>query len=163
MLPRMDTLKRAIFTHRISVYNESFVELGKGGLVFACLWDESVSGRKYHNLLSAIHKFCTHNSEKDSITFFFDNCNSQNKNWNLLSHMALLINCNFLMKATESITFKFLEPGHTFMSADSFHASVENSMFKAQKLYTFNDFVQCVKSSRKTEPTVFKMATTDFF
>lgn len=47
MLPRLDMFKKVIFTQRISVYNESFVPLGKAKnqKTFACLWHDAIAGR----------------------------------------------------------------------------------------------------------------------
>lgn len=49
------------------------------------------------------------------------------------------------------------------MSADSFHASVERSLKKADKVYNFEDFVNCVKTARTSTPIVHDMKHTDFF
>lgn len=40
------------------------------------------------------------------------------------------------------ITFKYFEPGHTFMSADSIHAKLERSMAKT-KVFDFDDLTAC--------------------
>jgi len=40
----------------------------------------------------------------------------------------------------DEVTLKYLEKGHTFMSADSFHAKVEGAMRKMKNLYDFDDF-----------------------
>ena len=42
------------------------------------------------------------------------------------------------------ITLKYFEPGHTFMSADSFHHQVEQKMQKKKRLEDFQDFVDIV-------------------
>ena len=45
----------------------------------------------------------------------------------------------------QSITLKYFEVGHTYMSADSFHHMVESEEKKLGRLYDFIDFVQCVE------------------
>lgn len=58
---------------------------------------------------------------------------------------------------------KYLEPGHTFMSADSFHADVEKSM-KNRKIYDFQDFVDRVQAARsETAVSVKVLARQDVF
>ncbi|KAK9751726.1 hypothetical protein QE152_g4795 [Popillia japonica] len=47
--------------------------------------------------------------------------------------------------ASESLTLKYAEPGHTFMAADSFHHQVERSLKKMRKIYDFEDFTEAVK------------------
>ena len=44
----------------------------------------------------------------------------------------------------ETITLKYLTVGHTYMSADSFHARVEREMKTMGKLFDFADFIKCV-------------------
>ena len=87
-----------------------------------------------------------------------DNCSAQNKNWCLVSAIVSLVNSDEI--SADKITFKFLEAGHTFMSADSVHAVVEKQIKTLKNICDFDDFVKCVISS-KTE--VFKMVCTDFF
>ena len=44
----------------------------------------------------------------------------------------------------EAIMIKYLTTGHTFMSADNFHRSVEREMKKMDKVYDFEDFADCL-------------------
>lgn len=76
-----------------------------------------------------------------------DNCSSQNKNWAFITFLVQIINSDEI--SAETITIKYLEPGHTFMSADSFHHSVEMSLKKQKKVYDFDDFVGCVQNCNK--------------
>ena len=50
--------------------------------------------------------------------------------------------------SAKTITFKFLEAGHTFMSADSIHAKVEKRLRAAKNVYDFPDLVKCVQASK---------------
>ena len=59
----------------------------------------------------------------------------------------------------KSITFKYFEKGHTFMSEESFHHQEEDKMRRKKYLYDFNDYVDCVDLSRKA----FLMRPEDFF
>lgn len=65
--------------------------------------------------------------------------------------------------SAQTITFKYFEPGHTFMSADSFHHQVEQSLQRMKKVYDFNDFVTCVQSSNSGKVDVKEMKKEDFF
>ena len=53
---------------------------------------------------------------------------------------------------------KFFEPGHTFMSADSFHAKVEKKMREQENVYDFNEFEEVINSVGINCP----MKATDF-
>ncbi|CAB0009766.1 unnamed protein product [Nesidiocoris tenuis] len=65
----------------------------------------------------------------------------------------------------ETITFCYFEPGHTFMSSDTFHHMIELSMKKQKFVYDFEDMKKAVALSRKgTNAVVVKeMRPEDFF
>lgn len=69
---------------------------------------------------------------------------------------------NSVTIATETITIKYFEPGHTFMSADHFHHQVEMTM-KYEKIYDYDDFVDSLKRSNAKNNTVKTMNVNDFF
>ena len=46
--------------------------------------------------------------------------------------------------SAEKITLKYFTVGHSFMSADNFHRHVENELKDMDKVYDFDDFVECV-------------------
>lgn len=71
------------------------------------------------------------------LTLWLDNCSSQNKNWDLIEYIALLINQPEVQ--LQRIELKYFEPGHTFMATDSVHAGVEKQM-KQKRVVTFEDF-----------------------
>ena len=57
------------------------------------------------------------------IIIWMDNCGPQNKNWTLYTALTAAVNSKD-HPYLESITLKYFEVGHTFMSADSFHHQV---------------------------------------
>lgn len=83
----------------------------------------------------------------------------ENKNWTLYTCLVLLVNSGHC-KCNE-IEIKYLEKGHTFMSADSFHAQVERSMTQHKNVWTFDDFCECIETSGGT-PKVAQLHPTDF-
>ena len=46
-----------------------------------------------------------------------------------------------------SITMKYFEKGHTFMSADTYHHLVEKAMCEVKNVYDYRDFVSCLEKS----------------
>ena len=46
----------------------------------------------------------------------------------------------------DKITLKYFTVGHSFMSADNFHRSVEKEMKAMDKVFDFHDFTKCVAS-----------------
>ena len=123
------------------------------------LWHEAIQGRKDEDVTSVIIKFLRESSYRDSknLTIWCDNCSGQNKNWTLYSS---IVHQMFQSETSlESITFKYFEKGHTFMSADSFHHQVEDKIRRKKYLYDFNDYVDCVDSAGKA----LLMRPEDFF
>lgn len=82
----------------------------------------------------------------DSFDLWMDNCTSQNKNWCLFGLLVQLVNSTMINANT--INFNFFEPGHTFMSADSFHHLVETAM-KNKKIWDFDDFKGAVNRAHR--------------
>ena len=52
---------------------------------------------------------------------------------------------NSKIVAAEEVEMKYLEKGHTFMSADSKHKQIQQEM---RKIYDFDDFQTCVKKAK---------------
>lgn len=154
MLPRIDMFKKVLFTKRICVYNESFVPLGnqKKHFPLAILWHEGIAGRKQEEIISSFHQFLKANRDKKDIIIWTDNCTSQNKNWALISSLIYLINTDEI--GINKLHVKYFEPGHSFMSADSFHHQVELSLKRQKKTYDFNDFTQAVKTANNGKVVV---------
>lgn len=164
MLQRMDNFKTAIFCPRLIAFNESFFPLGSAindNKPYAVLWNESISGRRSpEDMISTFKAFLNFKRDRKNIVLWLDNCSAQNKNWALFCFMVQIVNSTEI--SADSITLKYLEPGHTFMSADSFHHQVEQSLTKKGKVYDFNDFVECVGNANKRKNTVKVMNVDDF-
>lgn len=162
MLPRMESIKSVVFCPRLIAFNESFVPVRTSKVPpIAVLWHEAISGRKKEDILSSFRMFFMEVRDAKNITLWLDNCAGQNKNWCLFSYIVYLINSGELN--TDTITLNFFEPGHTFMSADSFHHQVELSMKKMVKIYDFRDFKNAVESANSGKVHVHEMKINDFF
>ena len=75
--------------------------------------------------------------------------------------MALVAEANKHSASLCPIIIKYFEPGHTFMSADSFHHRIEKSIRKKGRLDNFHDFVSvAVKTNGEA---IIMMADKDFF
>jgi len=162
MLPRMDTFKTALFTRRIIAFNESFVPLGASRKYkpLAVIWHEAIAGRKKEDITSAFCAFLMKYRDIKTITIWLDICTGQNKNWSLFCFLVFRVNSS--QTGSDSITLKYLEPGHTFMSADSFHHQVERSLTQKKKVYDFNDFSSAVESANSGFVDVKRMEAGDF-
>ena len=81
---------------------------------------------RYHreekeDITSAFHSFFLHRRDQKLITLWLDNCSGQNKNWALFSFLLYIPVIDSPETITDVIRLKYSEPGHTFMSADSFY------------------------------------------
>ena len=126
MLPRMPGVKSAVFTRRIVAYHENFASVGKNqnkNKTISVVWHEGIAGRSAAEITSAYAAALEKERDIKHIVYWVDNCSAQNKNWYLFSSLVSLVNSNVI--STDDITLKYFEPGHTFMSADSFHHGVE--------------------------------------
>lgn len=149
MMPNLETFKQAIFTRRISTFNETFASIGtfanKNIPIIAPIWHKGISGRKQEQLISAYHKFFLVIRDQENVVLWLKNCSSQNKNWCLFSYLVYIINSKLV--SINCIDIYFFEAGHTYTSADSFHHAVERNMKGKKNLYTFADFHDCVATA----------------
>lgn len=160
----MVAFKEAIFTKRLITFNESIVSAGQNknkSVPHAVLWYEAISGRKMEDIVSAYYALFLENRDVEEVTSWLDNCLAQNKNWTFFSFLVYLIICNDV--AMKLITIKYFEPGHTFMSSNSFHHQVELSMKHKGKVYEFPDFKQTVQSANSGKVKLIEMNAYNFF
>ena len=146
MLPCLPGVKTACFTRRILAFHETFAPIGKYKAVIptiSCIWHEGISGRKAEDIASTFIRALHEDRDYQQIVYFADNCSAQNKNWYLFYELVNLINSDRI--SAQTITIKFLEAGHTFMSADSIHADVEKRVKIKKEILDFDDFAQCIR------------------
>ena len=154
--------KVAVFTPRLVVFNETFSPLVKTGSkaspkALAILWHEATAGRDASDIAATYWKFLSKHREKKHITIYADNCSAQQKSW--LFATSLVTYVQQPDNSTESITVKYLESGHTSMSADSSHQQIQKKLGKAKSVHDFGDFVELVNNSGVRAEI---MAPTDF-
>lgn len=157
-LPKLE-VKEAYFKRKLNVFNETFCDVHQNGQSVCIVWHEEESGRKSWNVASAyikfIEEFCR---DKAEIIFYCDNCGSQNKNKVLYSALISVVNSTKIN--AKQITVNYLEPGHTYMSADSCHASISKAIHRETSVYDFNDLVTLIENCRKNIK-VIKMSHSD--
>ncbi|KAG5896717.1 hypothetical protein JTB14_014593 [Gonioctena quinquepunctata] len=165
MLPRCDMFKNVIFSRRIIAYNESFVPVGtkqKGGIkLVAAIWQDVIAGRKKENVIITFYSFSLHHRDGKKIILWMDNCTAQKKIGHFFSFLVFIVNCEAV--ATERIEINYFEPGHTYMSADSFHHQVEMSLKRHGKVYDFADFKNAVQNANSSHVVVLEMTLDIFF
>ena len=140
MLPSMPGVKSCVFVNRLVAYHKTFAPLGDqhkkkhAKQVASILWHEGISGRSAADVTSAFIKAISMMAEDAiDIVIWCDNCSAQNKNWTLFTSITRYINSNAGV-LPKTVTFKYLETGHTFLSADSFHGLVENNVCRRKNV-----------------------------
>lgn len=163
MLPRCEMFKEVIFVPRIIAFNESIVPIGRKHKQFptAVVWHEAISGRSKEDIISAFYAFFLDNRDVENVILWLDNCAAQNKNWAFFSFCVYLVNSSDV--ALKSLSLKFFEPGHTFMSADSFHHQVEKSLKQMKKVFDFEDYKDAVQKANSSKVKLIEMKINNFF
>ena len=148
MCPEMPGLKKSIFAKRIVLFHETFAPVGgaEKGKPVGVLWHEGISSRKGEDVAAVFLTYLRTLEDIKTITIWLDNCAAQGENCWLYTALANEVNKQY--GNFESITLKYFEPGHTFMSADSFHHTVEQGMKKKRRMMdNFHDFVDVVEKN----------------
>lgn len=112
-----------------------------------------------HDITSTFYAFFLANRDYKKNVIWLDNCASQN--WTLISFLIYIMNSDEI--ALEKLKLKYFEPGHTFMSADSFHHQVEMSLKKKKKVYDFEDFKETVQSCNSGKVNILEQGKQNFF
>ena len=165
MLPRIPGVKTAVFTRRITAYHETFTSVGKftpsKKKTLSVIWHEVIAGRSAAEVASAFVTSLHQERDVRFVTYWLDNCTAQNKNWTLLTTLVKVVNHS--LNNIQAITLKYFEPGHTFMSADSFHNGVEKAMQKQPGgvVLDFEDFKGVIASSSSSRVNVVDLQCTN--
>ena len=156
MLPEIAGVKSAVFTGRIAAYNETCSPIGKGtGKSTAVVWHQGMMGRNDEDVVSAYLKALEQSefNSRPEVVIWADNCSAQNKNWTLISTLAgMMAEMDPESTVLDTITIKYFEAGHTFMSADSFHALAEEAFKKARNIFDFPHYVDYINSVGRALP-----------
>lgn len=144
--------KDYFFSRKLVLFNETFACPGKDNDAMCILWHEGEAGRKAFNVANAYNKFVEEKRNAKEIILFLDNCNSQNKNWTLLTSLPMMVNNPNV--GVQLMTLKYFEPGHTFMSADGVHGNIASAMKKMSTIGDMRDYVDVIQNSRSKMKTV---------
>lgn len=115
------------YSRKYAVFNLCFYEsITRNGFCF--IWGETEAKRGANEIATIIQKYIQNVDSRGTITsliLYSDSCPGQNKNKIVLAaiHNALLKSTNL-----HTIQMNYLFPGHTEMSVDSIHSTIEQSV-----------------------------------
>ena len=143
-------VKQCYFVPRLVAFNETFSVLMPDDSShvrdrkrvqkqssMCVLWHEAIMGRGATEVSNAYWEFLQANRNYKSIIIYCDNCSGQNKCWLWLTTMVLAVNTK--STALQKLTMKYLEAGHTSMSADSAHQVISKSLRKQKQTEDFQN------------------------
>lgn len=148
LMPKL-TVKDCFFSRKLVLINETFASPGKNEPAYCVVWHEGEGGRGATNVASAYVNFFTkYCRDLKSVINYVDNCAAQNKNRILFSALLRLVNSSAITNL-EKIKIIYLEPGHTYMAADTIHANISMKLSRSKNIYDKDDFIEKIKESRK--------------
>ncbi|KAI5632050.1 hypothetical protein NE865_15233 [Phthorimaea operculella] len=161
LMPKL-TLKDCYFSRKLVLINETFASPGKNEPAYCVVWHEGEGGRGATNVASAyINFFTKYCRDLKSAIAYVDNCAAQNQNRILFSALLRLVNSPALTNL-ETIKIVYLEPGHTYMAADTIHANISMKLSRSKNIYDKDDFIEKIKESRKNM-NVLELTHVDMF
>jgi hypothetical protein len=151
------------YARKYAIYNFTVYEsVTRRGNCF--VWGESDAHRGASDIATCLFKFLMDvDGRQDGtkhIILYCDCCAGQNRNRTILSmlHYVLSITINI-----EEITVKFLLPGHSYMPADSIHATIER-FTKKRTIWAPSQWSEAIEMAR-VDPfpyAVTEMKNADF-
>jgi hypothetical protein len=169
LLPRMPGVKACLFTKRLVVFHQTFAPIGRSKhkqpnrkhLVFSVVWHKGIAGRSAAEVAKVYERCIRHYSEvAQKIVIWMDNCAALNKNWTLFSMIATFLNSPTV--SVQEVELRYLEKGHTYMAAGSFHAHVEKSLSRKKNVSNFEDFIDAVEAAATPSPKVHEIKFSKF-
>ena len=141
----MGLFKETVFNRRLTVFYEALTPLGDATAekpVMRAIWHEAVAGRSGCEVTAAVLRLPSAPQlpadEYEHLVNWLDNCVGQNKNYILFSTLSNAIRTGIIPFSI--LTLKFFVPGHSFMSADDFHAAVERNVKRNPVLLNIREF-----------------------
>ena len=137
--------KETAFNRRLTVSHETLAPLGDATAekpVISAIWQGAVAGRTGCEVTDAVLRLQNApqlpSDEYEHLVILLNNCTGQNKNYIMFSTLYVTIRTGIIPFST--LTLKFFIPGHSFMSADAFHAAVERNIKKNRVHLNIQEF-----------------------
>lgn len=146
---------------KLNVYNFTiFDAANKEGHCY--VWDETHGKRGSSEIGTCLLKYLSGLPETVThVSTFCDTCGEQNRNEYVVAAMLFAVNN---IRYLQVIDLKFMESGHSYLEADSMHATIERAS-KHKKIYTTREWSVLISAARvKPKPYyVHDLTFNDFY
>ena len=151
----MDMYKECAFTRRLVSFNHTLVPAGstlESRPTIANMRHEAIAGRTAVEMASSVLMFSQspHLEDGNSLVLWLDNFEYQNKSYVLFEALLSAIHCRLV--PFQEVVLKYSVAGHSFMTADSFHARIEEEM-KKEAILKIKELQNCVRVAGKLKCT----------
>lgn len=152
------------YSRKYATYNFTVYEsVSRRGQCF--VWGEAEGRRGSNEIATCLHRYILSvdrrkASQVTHIVMYCDSCGGQNRNRTVLAMLKYTLS---LTKNVTQITVKFLLPGHTYMPADSMHATIER--FTKRRAVWAPSVWPTIMGLARTDPGPYEVNTmrhTDF-
>jgi len=136
------------------VYNFTIFDgHNKDGYCF--VWDESNGKKGSSEIATCLLKYITQLPETVShVSTFSDPCGGPNRNKNIMAAMLYAVNT---IENIKIIHLKFMESGHSYLEADSIHATTKRAR-RHKKMYNTREWALLFSCAR-IHPNPYKVIT----
>lgn len=142
------------YKRKLNVYNFTIFDgHNKDGYCF--VWDECKGKKGSSEIATCLLKYITQLPETVShVSIFSDTCGGQNRNKNIMAAMLYAVNT---IENIKIIDLKFMESGHSYLEADSMHATIERAR-RHKTIYNTREWALLFSCAR-IHPNPYKVIT----
>lgn len=146
------------YRRKLNVYNFTIFDChNNDGYCF--VWDECNGRKGSSEIGTCILRYLRQLPPSVShVSSFSDTCGGQNRNKYVVAAMLFAVN---KIESIETIDLKYMESGHSYLEADSMHATIERAR-KNKKIYTTREWALLMSTARKKSYNVETLVHSDF-
>ncbi|CAG9822849.1 unnamed protein product [Phaedon cochleariae] len=159
-LPRLPT-SIVYYKRQLNLFNQG-IHCGSSGKGFFYVWLEYEASRGTQEVGSCLRKFISEHLKTTAtrLILWADSCGGQNRSIKMVLMLQHILQNHSTL---ETITLRFLQPGHTFLPNDSEFGDVECALKTHNRLYTDKDYIHVMTNCRRKNPfVVTRLSKTDF-